>query len=129
VSGTTGKLMLRIYADNAGSPGTLLYTASDVNITNSSYASVVVPVNQAIVNTTVYWIVIEDPKTTDYHIWIGSNSAGGYAGGAIKYTLSSAPTVWVNTSHTTDDMYFSTTSQASITGTYNLELKSKKYYR
>lgn len=129
-SGVTGNLKVRIYSDNAGSPGTLLYTATTVQVTNTAYQYIDVTVNQAVTNTTKYWIVIEDPLVVgSYELAIGSNSAGGLANAEIKYTLTSAPTTWINTSHTSDDMAFSVYIQPAVTAPYNIEIRSRKLYK
>lgn len=128
-SGTSGDLKVRIYSDSAGSPNTLLYTANTVQVTGTSYATVNVTTNLAVTSGTTYWIVIEDPYVVgSYHLYFGSASAGGYASGAIKYTKASAPSSWINTNHTTDDMTFYAYTQPSLTTSYNLTIKSRRRY-
>lgn len=130
VSGTSGNLKVRIYTNNAGSPGTLLATASTVQVTSASYSWIQVPISLALTSGTTYWIVIEDPIVIgSYHIKIGSNSAGGYASGAIKYTKSSAPTTWINTSHTTDDIAFKAYTQPSLTPNFDITVRYKKRWK
>lgn len=125
-SGSSGNLKVRIYSDSAGSPGSLLYTCPTVVITNTAFANIEITANQAVTNTTVYWIVIEDPLVVgSFEIVLGSNTAGGYAGGAIKYTKASAPSTWINTSHTTDDMAFYVYTQPAITAPYNIDIRSR----
>jgi hypothetical protein len=128
-SGVIGNLKVRIYSDSAGSPNALVYTANTVNVTNTAYATVDVTVNYAVTSGVTYWVVIEDPYTVgSYHLYFGSNSAGGYASGAIKYTKSSAPSSWINTNHTTDDMAFYVYIQPSLSTSYNLTVKSRRRY-
>lgn len=129
-SGSNGQLKVRIYANNAGSPGTVLQTISTQVINNSAYADVELSCNVAVTSGTLYWIVVEDPIVVgSYHLYIGSNSAGGYASGSIKYTKASAPSSWINTNHASDDVYFYAYIQPTITSSYELSVEEKRKFK
>lgn len=107
----TGTVVVTLQADNAGSPsGTPLATATISNITwlatsvgeieclfASEYSSVT--------PGSLYWIVI-DPSTSDTsnHPNMGTNTAGGYTSGSVKYKNTTDS--WVAVS--TIDLYFKT---------------------
>lgn len=129
-SGTSGTAKVRIYSNNGGTtvPDTLLSSAQ-VTITNTSYQSISFTVNAAVTSGTKYWIVLEDPFViVSYHIEWGANSSGGYATGEVKYTKSSAPTTWINTSYSSHDAVFTAYVQPSLDESYDLEVKYRKRY-
>jgi hypothetical protein len=129
-SGSFAPLNLSIYSDSAGSPNAILSTPTAKVITNTDYAFVEVTTNQAVTSGTTYWIVINDTYFAGFwHIWLGATSPSAYASGAVKYTLSSAPTSWINTSYTTHDFTFRTNIQPSVTATYALNIKAKRRYK
>jgi hypothetical protein len=75
----TGVLMVSIYTDNAGSPGTLLASTStnSLNIVSSyAYVSFYFAVAPAITSATAYWIVasVQNPGTNSYS-WASTTSA------------------------------------------------------
>lgn len=111
-SGTfTGTVVITLQADSSGSPsGTPLAT---VTLTNTQWLALAVGEFEAIFTTeyqsmtvgSLYWIVI-DPSTSDTtnHPNLGTNSAGGYGSGSVKYKNTTDS--WVAVS--TIDLYFKT---------------------
>jgi len=124
-SGTfTGTVTVSIQADSSGSPsGSALATKTFTNtqwlvqsigeievLFSSEYASLVAG--------SLYWIVIETSTSdTSNHPNIGTNTAGGYASGSVKYRNTTDS--WVAIA--TIDLYFSTlegnNSQLVVTNT------------
>lgn len=87
----TGTVTVSLQADTAGSPsGTALLTKT---LTNAEYNALLVGAfdvmfsseYSSLVLGSTYWIVIETSTSdTSNHPNLGTNSAGGYAGGSVK---------------------------------------------
>lgn len=107
----TGTVVVTLQADTAGSPsGTPLATRT---FTNTEWVSFSVGEIEGIFTTeyasmvagSLYWLVI-DPSTSDNsnHPNLGTNTAGGYTSGSVKYKNTTDG--WVAVS--TIDLYFKT---------------------
>jgi len=118
----TGTVTISLQADNAGSPsGSALAT---VTITNADYLLLSVGEFEATFGTeyaalvagSLYWIVIETSTSDNSnHPNLGTNSAGGYSSGSLKYNNTTDG--WVAIA--TVDLYFKT-----IEGTLNQIVKT-----
>lgn len=107
----TGTVTISIQADASGSPsGTDLAVAT---ITNSDwlltptgeFESIFTSEYSSLVTGSLYWIVIKTSTAdTSNHANLGTNTAGGYANGSVKYNNS--PDGWVAVA--TIDLYFKT---------------------
>jgi len=107
----TGTVTVSIQADTAGSPsGSALATQT---ITNANWLSKSVGAFEVLFTSeyaglvagSLYWIVIETSTSdSSNHPNIGTNTAGGYASGSVKYKNTADS--WVAVS--TIDLYFST---------------------
>jgi hypothetical protein len=128
--GTSGTLKLKIYNSSAGAPNTVVYTATPITLTNTSYQTTEIAVNYAITSGSTYWIVIEDPFVPgSFEIGIGYNTAGGYASGAIRYQKSSTTPTWESAGYSSADMMFYVYTQPTVTAPFNVEIRSRKLYK
>lgn len=120
----TGDVTIALQADSAGSPsGSNL---ASVTIPNAAYNALAVgefsvffsSVYSSLVAGSLYWIVISSSTSdTSNHPNFGSNSAGGYASGSVKYNNGTDGWVLISTI----DLYFKTlpdiSNRAVQTGT------------
>lgn len=129
--GTSGNLNVKICANNAGEPGAVIQNLPAKVITNTDFAVIELITDVAVTNTTLYWIVVENVLVIGvYEIYLGSNNAGGYANGSLKYVKASAPSTWANASpYNNSDMAFYAYIQPTIGANYALQVKSKRYYK
>lgn len=119
----TGTVTVALQADTAGAPsGSDLAT---VTISNATWLATSTGAFEAIFSSeyasliagSLYWIVISTSTSdTSNHPNLGTNSAGGYADGSVKYNNTTDG--WVAIA--TVDLYFSTlegtASQVTVTG-------------
>lgn len=107
----TGDVVITLQADSSGSPsGTPLATATLTNLqwlgfSTGEFEALFASEYTSLVSGTTYWIVI-DPSTSDNsnHPNLGTNSAGGYSSGSVKYKNTTDS--WVAVA--TIDLYFKT---------------------
>lgn len=106
----TGTVTVALYADSGGSPtGSALAT---VTITNLEYNNTVVGEFEALFDSEysltvgdLYWIQISTSTSdTSNHPNLGTNSAGGYSNGSVKYWNTTDGYVAISTI----DLYFKT---------------------
>jgi len=104
----TGTVTVSIQADTAGSPsGTPLVTKTITNAAYNFYATgdflVLFATELAVTAGNLYWIVIETSTSDSSNCPnVGTNSAGGYSSGSVKYKNTTDG--WIAVS--TIDLYF-----------------------
>lgn len=115
VGGKTGSptdfIMIKIYSDSSGTPGTLLATGTSIPMANLTtaykFARSVFFLPIAVVVSTTYWIVAERSgaaNASNYCLW-QSNSTNPYASGKMSVFNGSAST-WSDYSSGTTDARF-----------------------
>lgn len=108
-SGQTGNLVVDVYSDNAGNPGTLLETSSAVNSASITGTPTNFTFNFAgttsLSSSTLYHLVLNPTAVTfnGANIAIGFDGTNPYAGGYYEFSSNSGST-W--TPNTSDDLYF-----------------------
>ena len=118
----TGTVTVTLEADNAGSPsGTPLATRTFTNIEWGAFAvgaieGISTTEYASMVQGSLYWLVIDTSTSdTSNHPNVGTNTAGGYTSGSVKYKNTTDG--WVAVA--TIDLYFKT-----LQGTVSQGIKS-----
>jgi hypothetical protein len=89
-----------IYTDNAGVPGTSLYTSSSQAVTSTGKYVFTFP-NSALSPSTSYWIVPQGPASwyfNDLEDQPTAQNASGWSYLGTKRALTADPTAWINSS-------------------------------
>lgn len=89
-TGSPGDLTLKIVSDNAGKPSNTVLASGTItasSVTSSyGFADAALDSTPALVSGTKYWIIaVNAVSATNYFTW-GLDTAGGYIGGAAKYS-------------------------------------------
>ena len=129
-SGTAGKCKVSIWSEDGTEPDAKLADLVLADITNSAFEKKTMSANIPMTSGDSYWIQIEDilglsDPANQYQVQIGSNNAGGYAGGvAKKQNVGSA--TW---DAVTGDLTFEANIQPTMSINYSSNIFSKKRYR
>jgi hypothetical protein len=129
-SGTAGKCKVSIWSEDGTEPDAKLADLVLADVTNSAFEKKSMSVNLPMVSGDSYWIQIEDilglsDPANQYQVQIGSNNAGGYAGGvAKKQNVGSA--TW---DAVTGDLTFEANIQPTMSINYSSNIFSKKRFR
>jgi len=102
VLGITGKYKCAIYADNAGTPGTLLKQTAEVTNPATGWQTFALQSNQNITSGSYYWIAIwSDQKSTN--AGVSTNSSGG----ETRWTAATTYGTWPTTLNTVGGIAYS----------------------
>jgi len=117
--------VMEIYSDSGDSPNTLLKTLSVAPITNTTVALKEYPTSLALTSGSKYWLVVRDFYSVgNYELKIEATATGSYAGGLMKYKLSSASTYTT----ATGDFGFKVDIQPAMTTSLDTSVSYRKKY-